>query len=157
VKNKKGVELDFIVDKLTNSIENVVTGDRFQTEISMLNSEDLKTLLKKNGWVFNWKIELKDTARKVYKLTIIGNPTIIQGLLSIEVKLDHIFVHLLESATFNKGKNKIYNGVPGNLVAFACNLSLGAFHLTNRVMIIETAAALNLISKYFPNSLWHEK
>jgi len=116
VKNKKGVELDFIVDKLTNSIENVVTGDRFQTEISMLNSEDLKTLLKKNGWVFNWKIELKDTARKVYKLTIIGNPTIIQGLLSIEVKLDHIFVHLLESATFNKGKNKIYNGVPGNLL-----------------------------------------
>ena len=181
MKNKKGVELDFIVDKLTNSIENVVSGDRFQTEISMLNSEDLKTLLKKNGWVFNWKIELKDTARKVYKLTIIGNPTIIQGLLSIEVKLDHIFVHLLESAKFNKGKNKIYNGVPGNLVAFACNLSfqkgfqgaisflsksqliehykktLGAFHLTNRVMIIETAAALNLISKYFPNSLWHEK
>ena len=47
VKNKKGVELDFIVDKLTNSIENVLTGDRFQTEISMLNSEDLKTLLKK--------------------------------------------------------------------------------------------------------------
>ena len=48
MKNKKGVELDFIVDKLTNSIENVVTGDRFQTEISMLNSEDLKPILNIN-------------------------------------------------------------------------------------------------------------
>ena len=54
MKNKKGVELDFIVDKLTNSIENVVTGDRFQTEISMLNSEDLKTILKKN--IIWWKL-----------------------------------------------------------------------------------------------------
>jgi len=59
----------------------------------------------------------------VYKLTIAGNPTIVQGLLSIEVKLDHIFIYLLESAIYNKGKNKIYSGVPGNLVAFACNLS----------------------------------
>ncbi len=181
MKNKEEVGLDFIVDKLTNSIENVVSGDRFQTEISMLDSKDLKTILKKNGWVFNWKIELKDTTREVYKLTIAGNPTIVQGLLSIEVKLDHIFINLLESATFNKGKNKIYSGVPGNLVAFACNLSfqkgfqgaisflsksqliehykktLGAFHLTNRIMIIETAAALKLINKYFPNSLLHEK
>ncbi len=47
VKNKEEVGLDFIVDKLTNSIENVVSGDRFQTEISMLDSKDLKTILKK--------------------------------------------------------------------------------------------------------------
>jgi hypothetical protein len=32
-------------------------------------------------------------------------------------------MHLIESAKFNKGKNKIYIGVPGNLVAFACKLS----------------------------------
>jgi len=65
--------------------------------------------------------------------------------------------------------------VPGNLVAFACKLSfqrgfqgaisflsksqlvehyaktLDAFHLGNRIMIIETKAALKLIGKYFPN------
>ncbi|WP_291141623.1 hypothetical protein [Flavobacterium sp. UBA7680] len=28
--------LDFIIDKLTNSIENVITGDSFQTKISIL-------------------------------------------------------------------------------------------------------------------------
>ena len=32
-------------------------------------------------------------------------------------------MHLVESAGFNKGKDKIYAGVPGNLVAFACRLS----------------------------------
>jgi hypothetical protein len=32
-------------------------------------------------------------------------------------------MHLIESAPFNKGKNKVYAGVPGNLVAFACKLS----------------------------------
>lgn len=30
---------------------------------------------------------------------------------------------LLESAPFNMGKNKLYEGVAGNLVAFACKLS----------------------------------
>ena len=99
MKNKEEVGLDFIVDKLTNSIENVVSGDRFQTEISMLDSKDLKTILKKNGWVFNWKIELKDTTREVYKLTIAGNPTIVQGLLSTKVSEQikrHFYLDILK-------------------------------------------------------------
>ncbi|WP_406843770.1 hypothetical protein [Flavobacterium soyae] len=51
----KGEEigLDFKIDKLTNSIENVITGDSFQTEISILQSSDLKSVTKKNGWLFN--------------------------------------------------------------------------------------------------------
>lgn len=32
-------------------------------------------------------------------------------------------MHLVESAPFNKGKSKMYSGVPGNLVAFACKVS----------------------------------
>jgi len=43
---------------------------------------------------------------------------IIQGLLSISDYEDHIFMHLIESAPFNFGKPKLYEGVPGNLVAF---------------------------------------
>ena len=172
---KKDIEigLDFIIDKLTNSIENVVTGDSFATEISILTTNDLKTVTTKNGWLFNWKDEYKEPARDVYKLTIVNNPTIIQGLISLEVKSDHVYMHLVESAPFNKGKTKMYSGVLGNLVAFACKLSfqrghegnisflsktqlvdyyiktLGAFHFGGRVMIIETQAALQLINKYF--------
>ncbi len=173
MKNKPHVELDFEIDKLTNSIENVVTGDSFVTEISLLNKSELKIVSKKNGWLFNWVDEYKQPARDVYKLTISGNPTIIQGLICLEVKSDHIYMHLVENAPFNKGKNKIYAGVAGNLVAFACKVSfqrghdgnvsflsksqliehyektIGAIHFSGRIMIIETKAALRLIDKYF--------
>jgi hypothetical protein len=173
VKKKKDAGLDFIIDKLTNSIENVITGDSFATDISLLTNNDLKTVSKKNGWLFDWKEEFKEPARDVYKLTIVNNPAIIQGLICLEVKTDHVYMHLVESSPFNKGKTKMYSGVLGNLVAFACKLSfqrghegnvsflsktqliehyektLGAFHFGGRVMIIETKAALKLIDKYF--------
>jgi hypothetical protein len=173
MKKDNDIGLDFFVDKLTNSIENVITGDSFSTDISILANNDLKIVSKKNGWLFNWRDEFKEPARDVYKLTIVNNPTIIQGLISLEVKADHVYMHLVESAPFNKGKTKIYAGVPGNLVAFACKLSfqrghegnvsflsktqlvehyektLGAFHFGGRIMIIETDAALRLINKYF--------
>lgn len=48
---------DIEIDKLTNSIENVITGDRFQTDISLIDKDDLKLISKKNGWLFNWKNE----------------------------------------------------------------------------------------------------
>lgn len=167
--------LDFIVDKLTNSIENVVTGDSFATEVSVITLKDLKSVTKKNGWDFNWSVEFKEPARDVFKLTIVNNQNIIQGLVSLEVKEDHVYMHLVESAPFNKGKKKIYTGVAGNLVAFACKLSfqrghkgnvsflsktqliehyektLGAMHFGGRIMIIETNTALKLINKYFKN------
>jgi len=173
--NKKNIGLDFVVDKLTNSIENIVTGDSFPTEISVVTRDDLKLTTKKNGWVFNWLTEFKQPEREVYKLTIVNNPNVIQGLLSVQVKSDHVYMHLIESAPFNKGKTKMYAGVPGNLVAFACKLSfqrghegnlafisksqlikhyeetLGAIHFGGRLMIIETQAALKLIDRYFKN------
>lgn len=175
MKKNNEIALDFIIDKLTNSIDNVVTGDSFATDISVLLNSDLKTVSKKNGWLFNWRNEFKEPARDLYKLTIVNNPTIIQGLISLEVKADHVYMHLVENAPFNKGKTKMYSGVPGNLVAFACKLSfqrghegnvsflsktqlvdhyiktLGAFHFGGRVMIIETRSALRLINKYFQN------
>lgn len=175
MKSKKHTGLDFVIDKLTNSVENVLTGDSFSTEITLVSSTDLKSISKKNGWVFDWKQELKSPQREVYKLTITNNLSIIQGLVSLEIKADHIYMHLVESAPFNKGKNKVYFGVPGNLVAFACRLSfqrgfdgnvsflsksqlvslyeksLGAFHIGGRVMIIDTKAAQILIDKYFKN------
>jgi len=173
VKEKEENGLDFIIDKLTNSIENVVTGDSFATDISPLTIRDLKLVSKNNGWLFNWRIEFKHPERDIYKLTIVNNPTIIQGLICLEIKTDHVYMHLVESANFNKGKSKVYSGIPGNLVAFACQVSfeygyegyvsflsktqliehyektLGAFHIGGRVMIIETQAARKLINKYF--------
>ena len=82
-------------------------------------------------------------------------------------------MNLLESSPFNIGKNKLYEGVAGNLVAFACKVSfqkgyegfvvfisktnlikhyeesLGAFHFKNQRMIIETEVSKKLVQKYF--------
>ena len=175
MKKKKQIGLDFVVDKLTNSIENVITGDSFSTDISIISNSDLKNVTKKKGWAFDWKDELEQPERDVYKLTIVNNQSIVQGLISLEIKSDHVYMHLVESAPFNKGKTKIYAVVPGNLVSFACKLSfqrghdgnvsffsktqlvqhyidtLGALHFGGRVMIIDTNAALKLLNKYFPN------
>ena len=175
MKKQQNTGLDFIIDKLTNSIENVVTGDSFVTDISLITSADLKLVIKKNNWQFDWKLEFKQPQRDVYKLTIVNNQSVIQGLISLEIKYDHVYMHLVESAPFNKGKTKVYAGVPGNLVAFACKLAfqrghdgnvsffsktqlvqhyidtLGAIHVGGRIMIIDTIAALKLINKYFPN------
>ena len=173
MNKNKDIGLDFEIDKLTNSIENVITGDSFSTEVSIFLKEELKYLTKNKGQLFNWKEEFKYPEREIYKLTIVGNPKIIQGLLSIEIKKDHVYMHLVENAPFNKGKEKVYAGVAGNLVAFACKVSfqrgfegnisflsktqlveyyansLGAFHFGGRIMIIETQSALKLIGKYF--------
>lgn len=135
----------------------------------------LKSVTKKKGWLFNWRQELGFPERDVFKLTTVNNENIVQGLISLEVKFDHVYMHLVESSPFNKGKEKIYAGVPGNLVAFACKLSfqrghegnvafisktqlidhyvesLGAVHFGGRLMIIDTNAALRLINRYYSN------
>ena len=173
MKNASNKGLDFEIDKLTNSIENVVTGDSFLTDVSVITLADLKTITKKNNWQFDWKSEYKQPEREVYKLNIVNNQLIIQGLVSLEIKSDHVYMHLVENAPFNKGRIKMYAGVAGNLVAFACKLSfqrghqgnvsfhsktqlvqhyidsLGATHIGGRIMIIHTVAALKLIDKYF--------
>lgn len=76
---RKVTGLSFEVDKLTRSIENVVTGDSFQTVVLPLTKEDLKTIAKKRGWLFDWKPEFKSAERKVFKLTTVENPTWSKG------------------------------------------------------------------------------
>ena len=173
MKNSNTLEQDFIIDRLTDSILNTISGDSFITEVIRLSKPDLKIITKVKGWNFNWKAEFDDITKEVYKLTIANNTNIIQGLLSISIESDHVYMNLLESAPFNIGKHKIYEGVAGNLVAYACKISfqkgfdgyvafiakskliehyenaLGAYHFKNQRMIIETDAARILVEKYF--------
>jgi hypothetical protein len=175
VKKGKKISLDFVIDRLTNSIQNTISGDSFQTEISLFTLTDTKQITKKAGWHFNWKSELADNTKEVYKLTIVNNKDIIQGLLSLTKRPDHILMNLVESAPFNIGKNKLYEGVAGNLVAYACKLSfqygfegfvsftaktklikhyektLGAYHFGGHRMIIPTESAEKLVEKYYKN------
>ena len=172
MNKQKAKPLDILIDKLTNSIENSVTGEVFDTSITLLSSKDNKQIVKKE-WQFDWHSELKDKSKSVYKRTTVNNPNIIQGLLSVEDKQDHVFMHLIESSKFNIGKDKVYLGVPGNLIAFACKVSvdsgyqgflafdaksalikhyqdtLFATHFRGLRMFMDNKAAIRLISQYF--------
>ena len=157
------------VDKLSNSIVNRISGDSFDTDVIELQTADLKDL--KKGWKFDWKKEA--STGKVYKLVIRITPEVIQGLISLIDRGDHIYMNLIETARHNFGKNKIYEGVAGNLVAFACQqsftkgydgivafeaktkliehyrLTLKAQLYSGNRMYIDQKAAIFLIDKYF--------
>jgi hypothetical protein len=88
-------------------------------------------------------------------------------------KAGYLEMYLIESAPFNYGKNKMYYGVPANLVAFACKRSfelgfegfvaftakttlmehyvktLGAAPIGGQRMAIGEKQALELMKKYF--------
>ena len=103
--------MEIEIDKLINSIENTVSGDVFDTEVVQMFAKDIKQI-KKADWQFKWQEQVKLSDRETYKLVIKDNQKIIQGLISLSDQGDHLYMHLIESAKFNKGKNKIYAGVP---------------------------------------------
>ena len=175
LQQNKNMLLDFKIDKLTNSLENATTGEILQTEVFPIEEVDLKSISKKAGWKFNWKKEFFDRRKQVYKLVLQQQPNIIQGLICFEIKSDHIFMYLIETAPHNFGKTKKYFGVAGNLVAFGCKISfengfegyiafesktkligqysktLGAKLLFGQHMELDTNASIKLINRFFPD------
>ncbi len=169
MKDKKHINIE--IDKLTNSIENVITGEVFQTEFSKVSKKEIK----KTDWLFDWHKELKDKGNEVYKMTTVENKQIIQGLISLSVQSGFVFINLVENAKFNRGIKKVYVGVGGNLFAFAClkskelgfegcvsflsktslfeyyNKSLGAIRTIGQRMAILENEAQVLIKQYFKN------
>lgn len=164
--------LDFEIDKLTSSIESVLTGEVFKTELLLTDISKVKTLNKKD-WVFDWKKECLTDCRLTYRLVTLDNPRLVHGLISLSIMQDHIYMQLIEIANFNKGKEKKYFGVAGNMVAFACKLafekgfdgivvfesktrlithyqlSLGAKILAGNRMFIDSRESLSLVKRYF--------
>ncbi len=160
------------IDRLTNSIIEVATQRTVATALIPFAAADKKYL--PSEWSFDWLAEFKKPRHDVFKLVIGSEPKRIQGLLSLSDGGDNIIVNLVENAYFNIGKSKIYEGVGGNLFAFACknsfehgydgfvsflaktNLvphyeqSLGAKRIGSSTrMIIETEAAFALARQYF--------
>jgi hypothetical protein len=167
--------LDFLVDKLTRSVEHSVSGESYETLVLPVAQSDRRLLFKNKGWLFDWKKEMKRKERTVYKLVLQAEPALIMGLVSLEKREGHIFMHLLESAAINRGPDKIFLGVAGNLVAYACKESmvlkmegyvafyaknslllhyektLGASRKGTQLMVIEPPAAIRLVNHYFKN------
>lgn len=162
--------IDVLIDKLTNSIEEVATGLSFDTQITIAKSRDIRSL--DQSWRFDWRVELKQ--REVFKLTIPDVGPAVQGLISLSREEGFIQVILIESHPENVGQTKKFAGVAGNLMAYAAKLSieignegyvafdaktelfahyartLGARRIGNsQRMVIHPATSAKLVERYF--------
>lgn len=170
------MEIDIEIDKMTNSIEDVETGEVLKTLVLPVNKADLKDVTKKNGWKFDWKLVFSEVGHTMYKLVTKKEPDVIQGLIALEKDAGFMLMNLIETAPFNFGKNKKYFGVPLNLVAYGCKLSkeygfdgvlafdsktalfehyektLGAVRLGGSRMAIFEERAQLFIDQYFPET-----
>jgi hypothetical protein len=126
-----------------NCIVEVRTGKLVRVGVELVSYEEIKTVHKKDGWVFSWKQEFKNEQHQLYKLVVAGSASI-QALLSIEPIKEHEFIemHLIELAPQNKGPHRRYSGIARHLAAFACKMSIdlgfeGYVVFTSKTKLIE--------------------
>jgi hypothetical protein len=140
----------------------------FDTTVERIEKSDLSKL---KNFRFNWKSEFNNPDREIYGLSIVGQLEFL-GLISLEQQEDIVFIYLIERKDYKK--KKIYNGIGGNLFAFACKHSIESgcegyvafdaktnlidyyektLHAINTGSIrmgIEPADAFELVKKYYP-------
>jgi len=114
------MSIDVIIDKLTPCLEEISTGDIYQTTFSIAEIEDLDGLQEK-GWNFDWA-DSELSRYNIYKLQLKDDEDI-QGLVAAEVIRGAVYIRLAESAPHNLGKRKKFEGVGGHLFAIAIKLS----------------------------------
>lgn len=97
------------------------TGKMFTIEILSVEEKDY-SLLSKKRYFFDWKIE-RDY--EVYKLRILGSESIL-GLVSIERIPEEwrIHIRLLTVSKENKGSEKEYDNITGNLMAHVAKIAI---------------------------------
>lgn len=100
------------------------SGTKHQIEIMPVEDADYKTL-SKNRYFFDWKIERKN---EVYKLQIVRSNEIL-GLISLEriPREWRVHIRLLTVSKENKGKEKQYDKIAGNLIAYAAKIAVSEY------------------------------
>ncbi|GGG18194.1 hypothetical protein [Paenibacillus aceti] len=100
----------------------VKSGELYPVEFLPLQPVDIKRGMR--GWekAFNWDIYFGYRNAELYKLVIRGNDYI-QGVIALERKADHVYIHLIESAPHNRF-DTVFDFVGETLVSFACQRSL---------------------------------
>lgn len=100
------------------------TGRKHSIDILPVEIDDFKTL-QKDRYFFDWKIEKN---QEVYKLQIKGSSDIL-GLVSIEriPQEWRIHIRLLTVSKENKGNEKKYDKIAGNLIAYVAKIAIREF------------------------------
>src|SRR6056297_1063307 len=99
----------------------ISTSKAYSVEVLPIDYDDFK-VIKKDRYFINWKTE-KD--EEVYKLRIIGSNDIL-GLVSIEriPQEWRLHIRLLTVSKENKGKQKRFDNITGNLSAHIAKISV---------------------------------
>jgi hypothetical protein len=127
--------------QLSNSILHRQSGKMIPTTLTRVNLGELRE--STITWEFSWEKEASKF--QVFKLTTVEAPSIIQGLISLELRTGFCFVSLVESAPHNRRDYKQYEGVGGNLFAFACKLSFENGY--DGIVVFETKTELKAYYK----------
>ena len=102
-------------------IVNTETGQSHQVKIETVESRDFKRITKRK-YFFDWKEE-KD--QELYKLRIVESNDIL-GLVSCERIPEEwrIHIRLLTVSYENKGRDKKYENITGNLITFISKIAV---------------------------------
>lgn len=95
-----------------------------EVEVVPVEEKDYQSITRVN-YHFDWKSE---KGNEVYKLKFPDDDEIL-GLMSVRVFMSEkrIEIVLLATSVKNTGKRKEYDGIAGNLIAFACRESVKLF------------------------------
>jgi hypothetical protein len=151
------------------NIVEVLTGNICPIEVLPVTNTDF-TSISKARYFFDWKEEKKV---EVYKLVLKGQKDIL-GLVSIERIPSEwrIHIRLLTVSLENKGKEKQFDKITGNLIAYVAKIALLDFgqmacvslrpkssiakhymtkynmNMTGMTLSLEVPEIVNLINKY---------
>jgi hypothetical protein len=151
------------------NIVEVLTGNICPIEVLPVTNTDF-TSISKARYFFDWKEEKKE---EVYKLVLKGQKDIL-GLVSIERIPSEwrIHIRLLTVSVENKGKEKEFDKITGNLIAYVAKIALADFgqmacislrpkssiakhymtkynmNMTGMTLSLEVPEIVNLINKY---------
>ncbi len=128
-------------------VTDVATGKKKPVIIRETEAEDFKILTRK-CFSFEWKTFKNSMA--IYTLRIEGEDGIlgVMGLVDWQEE-QRIEIKLLSTSIENIGKLKIYEGIAGCLIAFACRLAVSKYGPEACVSLVpKTALIRHYMEKY---------
>jgi len=131
------------------NIVEVLTGKIHPIEVLPVENTDYKSL-SKTRYSFNWK---EEKTQEIYKLVIKGQNDIL-GLVSIERIPSEwrIHIRLLTVSLENKGEEKVFEKIAGNLIAFVSKIAVTDFgELACVSLRPKSSIAQHYITKYKMN------
>lgn len=114
------MEIDILIDELTDCLVEKSTGETVETEYYSRTLSIMESEYK--NWKFNWQTT-EENGYTIYELFVKGDSTV-QGRISLKIDGGLADIDIVETAPHNYGSFGKYEGIGGHLFAIACQISL---------------------------------